>query len=85
LPAFIPDLPDDLSASVRDRYEAASEADPDAGVWALFLIMARMDRPWRLLRVFEKIARRGDDLLLSRAPTWPTIGDALLLTTPSII
>jgi len=78
LPAYISDLPDDLSASVRDRYEAASEADPDAGVWALFLIMARMDRPWRLLRVFEKIARRDDDLLVSRTDM-AEIGDALLL------
>jgi hypothetical protein len=39
--------------------------------------MARMDRPWRLLRVFERIARREDDLLVSRTDM-AEIGDALL-------
>jgi hypothetical protein len=77
LPAAIPEFDESLSASVRDRYEAASDADPDAAVWVLFLVMARMERPWTLLRVFEKIARRGDDLLVSRTDM-AEIGDALL-------
>jgi len=77
LPTVITDFNDDLSGSVRDRYEAASDADPDAAVWLLFLVMARMERPWALLRVFEKIARRGDDLLVSRTDM-AEIGDALL-------
>ncbi|MCP2670663.1 hypothetical protein NHF40_06975 [Maricaulaceae bacterium EIL42A08] len=77
LPNQIPELTDTLSATLRDRYETASEADPDAAVWLLFLLMARMERPWRMLRVFEKIARRGDDLLVSQTDM-ATIGDALL-------
>ncbi|MCR9128819.1 MAG: hypothetical protein NXI12_04800 [Alphaproteobacteria bacterium] len=77
LPAVITDFNETLSSSVRDRYETASEADPDAAVWLLFLVMARMERPWALLRVFEKIARRGDDLLVSRTDM-AEIGDALL-------
>lgn len=77
LPRTIHDFSDELSVSVRDRYEAACEADPDAAVWVLFLIMARMERPWRLLRVFERIIRRGDDLLVSRTDM-AEIGDALL-------
>ncbi len=77
LPDLITDLTDDLSASLRDRYETASDADPDAGVWVLFLVMARMERPWRLLRVFERIARREDDFLVSRTDM-AEIGEALL-------
>ncbi len=77
LPERIPEMTDSLSATIRDRYEAASDDDPDAAVWLLFLLMARMDRPWRMLRVFEKIARRGDDLLVSQTDM-ATIGDALL-------
>ena len=78
LPAYIGEFTDELSASVRDRYETACDRDPDAAVWVLFLVMARMDRPWRLLRVFERIARREDDLLLSRTDM-AEIGEALLL------
>jgi len=77
LPAHIPELTDALSANIRDRYESASDDDPDAAVWLLFLLMARMDRPWRILRVFERIARREDDLLVSQTDM-AGIGDALL-------
>lgn len=77
LPRYISELTDDLGGLVRDRYEASAEADPDAAVWFLFLVMARMDRPWRLLRIFERIARREDDLLVSRTDM-AELGDALL-------
>lgn len=77
LPERIPELTEGLGATIRDRYEAAGEADPDAAVWLLFLLMARMDRPWRILRVFERIARREDDLLVSQTDM-AGIGDALL-------
>lgn len=77
LPAHITDLDEGLIAAIRDRYETAADADPDAGVWALFLVMARMERPWRILRVFEKIVRQGDDFLVSRTDM-AEIGDALL-------
>ncbi len=77
IPDTIPEMTDNLSATIRDRYEAASESDPDAAVWLLFLLMTRMDRPWRILRVFERIARREDDLLISQTDM-ATIGDSLL-------
>lgn len=78
LPEHIPELTDAMSKTIRDRYEAASEGDPDAAVCLLFLLMARMDRPWRILRVFERIARREDDLLVSQTDM-AGIGDALLV------
>lgn len=77
IPASIPELSEDLSKTLRDRYDAACSADPDSGVWFLYLVMARLQRPWGILRVFEKIARREDDFLLSRTDV-ATIGDALL-------
>ena len=71
------ELDEALAADLRDRYEAAVEADPDAGGWFLYMVMARLTRPWRILRVFERIAGRGDDLLVSRTEM-TGIGDALL-------
>ena len=40
--------------------------------------MARLTRPWRILRTFERIGHREDDFLLSRTDM-SGIGDALLL------
>lgn len=77
IPPSIAELDEGLSQTLRDRYDAACAADPDAGVWFLYLVMARLVRPWAILRVFEKIARRDDDFLLSRTDV-STIGDALL-------
>lgn len=77
IPPAIDDVTEALSQTLRDRYDAACLKDPDAGVWFLYLVMARLTRPWAILRVFEKIARRDDDFLLSRTDV-ATIGDALL-------
>lgn len=77
LPDPIVDLTEGLTVTIRDQYEAAAAADPDAGLWALFMVMARLDRPWRILRVFERIARREDDLLVSQTDM-AHLGDALL-------
>ncbi|MGJ3231301.1 MAG: hypothetical protein ACFE0P_05855 [Oceanicaulis sp.] len=77
LPPVITEMSETLEAKIRDRYEAAAEADPDAAVWALYLIMTRFEHPWRLLRVFERIARRGDDLLVSQTDM-AHFGEALL-------
>ncbi|MFW5660757.1 MAG: hypothetical protein ACOC05_05150 [Oceanicaulis sp.] len=77
LPPVISEADQAMCDKIRDRYEAAAEADPDAAVWALYLIMTRFEQPWRLLRVFERIARRDDDLLVSQTDM-SHIGEALL-------
>lgn len=72
------DDPDDAQcALIRDRYETAAAADPDAGPWVLLLIMARFSRPWRILRVFERLTHRDDDLLVGKTDM-ALIGDVLL-------
>ncbi|MEO1037938.1 MAG: hypothetical protein AAFX09_00195 [Pseudomonadota bacterium] len=73
----IADVDDALSGLLRDRYEQVIESDPDAGSWFLYLIMARLQKPWLIMRVFERIVGRGDDFLLSRTEMH-SIGDALL-------
>lgn len=76
--ATVIDDPDDAQCVfIRDRYEAAAAADPDAGPWVLLLIMARFSRPWRLLRVFERLTHRDDDLLVG-STDMALIGDVLL-------
>ncbi|MCC5996269.1 MAG: hypothetical protein JJU18_07875 [Oceanicaulis sp.] len=77
LPQVIDDPDDALCALIRDRYETAASADPDAGPWVLLLVMARFSRPWRLLRVFERITQREDDLLVG-STDMALIGDVLL-------
>lgn len=77
VPGEIGDISEELSQSIRDRYDAAYAKEPDAGVWFLYLLMARLKRPWVILRVFEKIVRRDDDFLLSRTDV-AAIGDAML-------
>ncbi|MCC5981580.1 MAG: hypothetical protein JJU26_07670 [Oceanicaulis sp.] len=77
LPGEIGDISEELAQHIRDRYDLAYSKDPDAGVWFLYLLMARLKRPWVILRVFEKIVRRDDDFLLSRTDV-ASIGDAML-------
>lgn len=77
VPKRIGELNEKLLIYIRDAYELAYGKDPDAGVWFLYMIMARLRKPWMILRVFQRLDRRGDDFLVSRTDT-SGIGDALL-------
>lgn len=77
LPEEIEKMDDEVCAELRDRYEQAIEDQPEAGVWVLLMTMARVHKPWRMLRVFERIARREDDFLLTHTDM-SYVGDALL-------
>ena len=77
LPDEIEEMGDEVCAELRDRYEQAIEETPESGVWVLLMIMAKVHKPWRMLRVFERIARRDDDFLLTHTDM-SSIGDALL-------
>ncbi len=72
------DDPDDAQCVlIRDRYEAVAAADADAGPWVLLMIMARFSRPWRILRIFERLTHRDDDLLVG-STDMAIVGDVLL-------
>ncbi len=77
LPECMDDLGEAVCADIRDRYDAATAACPAAGAWVLFLLSARLIKPWKILRLFEVIAGRSDDLLVSKTDM-AAIGDVLL-------
>ncbi|WP_440957500.1 hypothetical protein ACFELO_09365 [Oceanicaulis sp. LC35] len=77
LPEEIEKMDDEVCAELRDRYEQAIEEQPESGVWVLLMTMARVQKPWRMLRVFERIARRDDDFLLTHTDM-SSVGEALL-------
>lgn len=77
LPEALEDVGEETAHAIRERYEAASAEQPAAGAWFLFLLMARFQKPWKIMRLFEVIAGRNDDLLVSRTDM-AAIGDALL-------
>ena len=77
LPDEIETMDDEVCAELRDRYEQAIEELPESGVWVLLMTMARVHKPWRMLRVFERIARREDDFLLTHTDM-SVVGEALL-------
>ncbi|WP_375549546.1 hypothetical protein ABWI01_03960 [Oceanicaulis alexandrii] len=77
LPDEIEEMGEEVCAELRDRYEQAIEETPESGVWVLLMIMAKVHKPWRMLRIFERIARREDDFLLTHTDM-SSIGDALL-------
>lgn len=74
LEAVGPKLADDIAA----RFAALDDsADREGAIWFLHLVMARLERPWTILRVFEKLSGRKDDFLVSRTQT-ALVGEALL-------
>jgi hypothetical protein len=66
IPLGIMDVNEDLSSAIRDQYDWIVEQDGAAGVWFLSFIMVRVDKPWTVLRAFERITGRADDLLVSQ-------------------
>lgn len=77
LPGKIEQISDSFSAEMRDRYEEAANEQTEAGVWVLLMTLPRVEKPWRFLKVFERIAGSDDDFLLSRTDM-SRVGDALL-------
>ena len=76
-PEHLPEISGERASQLHWRWERACEAAPEAGLWALFIAMAGLDRPWTILRVCGRISGRSDDLLVSRTDII-AIGEALL-------
>lgn len=77
IPDRIETIGPSMAEELSGRYEALCEAAPDAAPWFFHMVMARMEAPWRLLRVFERLSLRRDDLLLAGTDL-NTVGEALL-------
>lgn len=75
-PDDIRDLTPDLCTELRDNYERLGEDAPDAGLWFLLIILARLKKTAQIFRAVEKIGRRSDDLLVSKTDL-ATVGDAV--------
>lgn len=77
MPERIYEFDDGLAIRLNKAYEVLTEEHPSAGVWLLLIAMSRMDAPWEVFRVIEKIGRRGDDLVVSKTEL-AAVGDKVL-------
>lgn len=75
-PDRISDLDTGLCKRLRDAYDALAEETPEAALWLLLQVLARLEKPAQIFRAIEKIGKRGDDLLVSKTDL-ATVGDAV--------
>ena len=81
IPPRIIDLDEDLCYRLKSIHEEMTEGDAGpAAVWVLRIVMGRLDSPWQIFRVVEKIGRRNDDLVISKTDL-AAVGDAVLADT----
>lgn len=80
LPAKIFDLDDDLCVRLKEIHDELIEATPEAAVWFLLIAMGRLENPWEIFRVIERIGKRSDDLVVSKTEL-AAVGDAVLADT----
>jgi hypothetical protein len=76
-PESIKDLSTELVIAARDAYETICNNAPDASLWFLKILTARLERTAQIFRVVEKIGRRSDDALVSKTDL-ADIGDLVL-------
>jgi len=81
VPSRIIDLDEDLCYRLKKIHEDLMEGgSAPAAVWVLRIVMGRLDSPWQIFRVVEKIGRRNDDLVISKTDL-AAVGDAVLADT----
>jgi hypothetical protein len=73
----IPELSPDLVTAARDAYEKICSEAPEASLWFLKILTARLEKTTQIFRVVEKIGRRNDDALVSKTDL-ADIGDLVL-------
>ncbi|GJL97716.1 MAG: hypothetical protein DHS20C06_15330 [Hyphobacterium sp.] len=76
----VTDLNPELVDAARDAYEEICADAPDASLWFLKLLTARLDKTAQIFRVVEKIGRRSDDALVSKTDL-ADVGDLVLANT----
>lgn len=69
-------LPESVTQA-RDAYDRICADAPDASLWFLKILTARLTRTAQIFRVVEKIGRRSDDALVSKTDL-ADVGDLVL-------
>jgi len=73
----ITDFTPDSVSQARDAYDRICADAPDASLWFLKLLTARLTNTAQIFRVVEKIGRRSDDALVSKTDL-ADVGDMVL-------
>lgn len=79
LPEAIANLTQEQVAEIRDAYERICAGAPDASLWLLKIITARLEKTAQIFRIVEKIGKRSDDALVSKTDL-ADVGDLVLAT-----
>lgn len=73
----IRELTPELATRARDSYDDICSSAPDASLWFLKFLTARLTRTAQIFRVVEKIGRKSDDSLVSKTDL-ADVGDLVL-------
>ena len=73
----ISDFTPELVTAARDAYECICNDAPEASLWFLKILTARLTKTSQIFRVVEKIGRRSDDALVSKTDL-ADVGDLVL-------
>ena len=76
----VEDLSENLLDNIHKRYEAMTEEAPNGALWLLIILLARLESPWQIFRIIERIGKRGDDLVVSKTDI-AVLGDSVLSDT----
>jgi hypothetical protein len=76
----VEDLSENLVDNIHKRYEAMTEEAPNGALWLLIVLLARLESPWQIFRMIERIGKRGDDLVVSKTDI-AVLGDSVLADT----
>lgn len=73
----ITDLTPELATRARDSYDDICSEAPEASLWFLKILTARLTRTAQIFRVVEKIGLKSDDALVSKTDL-ADVGDLVL-------
>ena len=76
LPKPIFSLTDEDLAFLRDAYDRLTASDPDLAPYVPLVVLARLEKPWEVLRAVVALTRKSTDTLIS-ATDLAVVGDLL--------
>ena len=76
LPKPIVGLSDEDLSFLRDAYDRLTASDPDLAPYVPLVVLARLEKPWEVLRVVVALTRKSTDTLISNTDL-AVVGDLL--------